>query len=272
MITTPSSARGRRAPTWFEALAIAVIVAIATAFTTLKIVEHRLERHFFFSRPGLTELEPLRKYGPAHDSLGFEEWIVRDYFQDRREGVFLDVGANHYQNRSNTFYLEKQLGWSGIAIDALDEFAADYATHRPRTRFVAMFASDVADSSVQFFVPDNNLVSSASREFTARYGAAGKPRQVPTTTLTEVLDQAGIQKIDYLTMDIELAEPKALKGFDIDRFQPELVCIESHPEIRQQLLDYFNRHGYVVVGKYLRIDPHNLYFQRLEAADKRVSE
>lgn len=64
-----------------------------------------------------------------------------------------------------------------------------------------------------------------------------------------------------MTMDIELAEPKALEGFDIERFKPALVCIESHPEVRQQLLDYFHQHGYVVVGKYLRVDPHNLYFK-----------
>jgi hypothetical protein len=67
-------------------------------------------------------------------------------------------------------------------------------------------------------------------------------------------------------MDIELAEPKALRGFDIDRFKPELVCIEAHEEVRQQILDYFARHGYVVVGRYLRADTQNLYFTPLRDA------
>lgn len=67
-------------------------------------------------------------------------------------------------------------------------------------------------------------------------------------------------------MDIELAEPKALAGFDIERFRPELVCIEAHPEIRQQLLNYFHKHHYVVVGKYLRADPQNLWFVPDDAA------
>ena len=58
-------------------------------------------------------------------------------------------------------------------------------------------------------------------------------------------------------MDIELAEPKALAGLDIERFRPALVCIEDHAEVRQQILDYFARHGYVGVGKYLRVDPVN---------------
>jgi hypothetical protein len=86
---------------------------------------------------------------------------------------------------------------------------------------------------------------------------------VPTTTLNAVLDQAGLTRVDFLSMDIELAEPKALAGFDIDRFQPGLVCIEAHLEVRQQILDYFATHRYSLVGKYLRADPHNLYFRPL---------
>ena len=65
-------------------------------------------------------------------------------------------------------------------------------------------------------------------------------------------------------MDIELAEPKALAGFDVDRYRPALVCVEAHPDVRQEILDYFTRHGYTVVGKYLRMDPKNLYFSPLD--------
>jgi hypothetical protein len=61
-------------------------------------------------------------------------------------------------------------------------------------------------------------------------------------------------------MDIELSEPKALAGFDIQRFKPSLACVEAHPQVRQQILDYFAAHHYNVVGKYLRVDTLNLWF------------
>ena len=61
-------------------------------------------------------------------------------------------------------------------------------------------------------------------------------------------------------MDIELNEPQALKGFSIERFQPGLVVVESHAPVRQQILDYFASHRYVVIGKYLRADSENLWF------------
>ncbi len=165
-------------------------------------------------------------------------------------------------NESNTYYLESQLGWSGVAVEALSEFAEGYRVNRPRTKFVAMFASDAPDTTVSLFVPpSNSLVASSNREFTVREGTPGVARTVPTTTLTVALEQAGVDKLDFMSMDIELSEPKALKGFDIDRFQPAFVCIESHPDVRQAILDYFADHQYVVVGKYLRMDPNNLYFR-----------
>ena len=114
---------------------------------------------------------------------------------------------------------------------------------------------------MQFFVPKDNLLVASSSRISRCRGSAGTARDVPTTTLNTVLDQAGLKRIDFLSMDIELAEPKALAGFDIDRFQPALVCIEAHAEVRQQILDYFAAHGYAVVGKYLRVDPYNLYFE-----------
>jgi FkbM family methyltransferase len=200
-------------------------------------------------------------YGPSRYSEHGEEWLIRDFFKDQREGVFLDVGSYDYKHFSNTYYLEQALGWSGVAIDAQNEFAADYEKYRPRTRFVSFFVSDRSDAVETFFVPDHNrLVASSSKEFSDRYDTSGKERKVQTITLNDLLTQMGVTRIDFMTMDIELAEPKALAGFDIDRFRPRLVCVEGHPEVRQQLLDYFADHNYRVVGRFLRADPANLWF------------
>jgi len=79
-------------------------------------------------------------------------------------------------------------------------------------------------------------------------------------TLDDLLAQHHIERLDFASIDIELAEPKALAGFSIDRYRPALVCIEAHKEVRQQILDFFQRHDYVVLGKYLRLDTANLYF------------
>ena len=72
-------------------------------------------------------------------------------------------------------------------------------------------------------------------------------------------------------MDIELAEPQALAVFSIERFRPRLVAVEAHPPIRQQLLDYFTRHQYSLVGKYWRVDSENFWFAPVAASPTPVS-
>jgi FkbM family methyltransferase len=212
------------------------------------------------------EMAPFRaKYGPGHNSEQQEEWFIRDFFHDRRDGTFVDVGANHYRNSSKTYYLETELGWSGIAIEPQREFAEGYAQHRPRTKFLPFFVSDVSNQTAKLYVLKRlSVVSSSNREFVEGFGKPDEVRDVPTITLDDVLKAEGISHPDFVSMDIELHEPHALKGFDIDRFRPSLVCIEGLLPVRQEILNYFAEHRYVLVGKYVWVDLMNFYFAPLE--------
>src|SRR5262245_17500197 len=79
--------------------------------------------------------------GKALYSHGKEELIIRDFFQDRRDGVFLDVGCAWPIEKNNTYYLEKKLGWSGIGVDGLPDFAEAWKSKRPRSRFFNFLVS-----------------------------------------------------------------------------------------------------------------------------------
>ena len=64
----------------------------------------RWARHGVKNRNVLpSEAESLeRTYGPLRPGANLEEWIIRDHFNDRRNGFFIDIGANHYKAYSNT--------------------------------------------------------------------------------------------------------------------------------------------------------------------------
>lgn len=231
-----------------------------TGFTLAPATVSILLNNWMLTRNAESQQLKLR-YGPSTNSEHEEEWILRDFFGTTRNGVFVDIGASDYRKFSNTFYLETELGWSGLAVDALKEFEADYVKHRPKTRFRSFFVSDRSnEQATMYFLKNNTLVTSSDKGFTQRYGKEVAEITTPTITLNDLLDKEGISTFQFMSMDIELAEPKALAGFDIERFRPRLVCIEDHPEVRQQILDYFAEHGYAVMGKYLRADTHNLYF------------
>ena len=203
----------------------------------------------------------LDHYAPKHFSERNEEIIIRHFFKDRRGGFFLDVGAYHYRNGSNTYYLEKYLNWKGIAIDANGEFGQGYRQNRPRTMFYNFFVSDKSDEKAEFYIvrdPGHLTKSTAVPEFVK--GRKTEEVKVPTITLNDLLAKLGVQKINFLNIDIELWEPHALAGFDIEKYRPDLVCIEAHRQVRDQLLAYFGAHGYIRLDQYFLFDQRNWYF------------
>jgi len=209
------------------------------------------------------EIEALiEKYGPKLYSQHFEELLIRDFFNDQKNGIFVDVGAGHYKINSTTYYLEKHLGWRGIAIDAIARYEKGYLLSRKNTQFYSFYVADKSDEEIDFYIIERNKrLSTGNAEAARRQGKFEKVK-VPTITLDDFLEREGISHFDFLSMDIELAEPAALAGFDIDKYKPSLVCIEAHEPVLDQILDYFSNNNYEVIEKYRGLDPLNLYFTR----------
>lgn len=196
-------------------------------------------------------------------SVVAEELIIRDYFEDRREGFFLDVGCAWAVFGSNTYYLERHLDWTGIGIDALDDYAAEWAEVRPTSTFMNYLITNKTGGYGTFFKSDSLGLSSTSKGHAAGklFGVKAEPKEikVPMITLNDLLDGAGVTKIDLLSMDIEGHEAKAFAGFDIERFAPELLVIEGESN---QVEMYLASHGYVEIERYKQYDEINRYFER----------
>ncbi|MFC1890338.1 FkbM family methyltransferase [Thermodesulfobacteriota bacterium] len=197
-------------------------------------------------------------------SYGLEECIIRDFFQDRQNGFFVDIGCAHYEIGSTTYYLEKHLSWAGIAVDAQGQYKAAYEKERSKTQFFQYIISDHSGSVESFYkIIEHPGVSSVSKQYAESqvetYRSRVEVLEVPTITLTALLDQNGITQIDFLSMDIEESEPEALAGFDIRRFKPKFVCIEPAPDVQKRILAYFTLHRYERIDKYDAYDG-NWYF------------
>lgn len=194
-------------------------------------------------------------------SQGNEELIIRDFFQDQRDGFFVDVGCAWPVRNSTTFYLEEHLGWSGIGVDGLPDYGAWWEKARPRSKFFNFIVTDHSGPPESFYRAGWPGLSSIRK---GRIFGDREVKQfeikIPATTLNDLLTKNSVERIDLLSMDIEGAELLALAGFEIQKYAPKLVCIEVGEVARDQLLDYFKRNTYERIEKYVRHDPSNWYF------------
>lgn len=205
-------------------------------------------------------------------SQGFEELIIRDFFGERKGGFFLDVGCSFPRKNSTTYYLEENLQWSGIGIDVIPEYGEAWEESRPNSKFVCFAVADTDAEQVTLYVRGDTshvgeVVSLNEQEATEWHGKKTREVKVTSITLNTLLEQEGIEKLDFLSMDIEGAEPAALRGFDIRRYKPDMCCVEAailgSTELR--IVAYFAANGYEVIEKYRKVDKQNLYFRPMMA-------
>jgi FkbM family methyltransferase len=235
---------------------VAIVVAIAALFATAACERERTRK----LPPDF--LDTATKLYSQWD----EEKVIRHFFDDMEGGFFLDVGCAEWQKDSATLYLEEKLGWTGIAIDARAELRKEWEEHRPGARFFNYIVTDHSGTKDKFYAAGR--VSSTDPEHIHSF-PKGKnvdvkqiEREVPTITLNQLLDEQGVKKIDFMLLDIELGEPPALRGFDIKRFRPELVCVEAgHLDVQKFIAQYFPENGYERIDEYLKYDKVNWYFR-----------
>ena len=126
-----------RKPNLIE-LALVALLALAVGFVAGSYQPLPIQRAIALGMEGAAEVQPLADRFGERRSRFAEEWIVRDFFNDSKGGVFVDIGSADPQFESNTYFLETSLGWSGIAVDAQAQYAERYRALRPRTTFFAL--------------------------------------------------------------------------------------------------------------------------------------
>jgi FkbM family methyltransferase len=166
-------------------------------------------------------------------SLNFEDVILHRLFPVNPTGFYVDVGAGHPRFENDTFSLY-QRGWSGINIEPNHGFHAALIKERPRDVNLRVVLSDSFGGDLTYYELSESGLSTCDVEQATAYQASGRElvlREVPVTTLSSVLTEAGKDHIDILKVDVEGFEEKVLNGNDWERFRPDVVVVEAtYPE------------------------------------------
>jgi len=165
-----------------------------------------------------------------------EDTVVINYFKDKKNGFYVDVGCYHPTHRNNTYLLHKQ-SWSGVNIDT-SEFSIDLFNHmRPKDLNYSYAISNRNEIIKLFFQKElSQLSTTESDQAKNVFQGDIKEKEIQAFTLDEILNRGKFKnnKIDFLDIDVEGADLKVLEGLSFDIYKPELVCIEIHAkEIKQ---------------------------------------
>jgi FkbM family methyltransferase len=177
-----------------------------------------------------------------YSQIGQDEYYIKNIINYKQNGYYVEVGAHDGIKLSNTYYLEKNLNWTGVCIEANEDLHQKLCVNRPNSINVNQLIYSQSDLELHFemalnkeIVEGNDMLSRISNDeinainhdyFTEQF-IQSKTIKQKTKTLTDVLDAANAPNtIDYCSIDIEGAELACLEGIRFDKYKFLFITIE----------------------------------------------
>ena len=192
-----------------------------------------------------------------------DRWVAEDIFKFKENGFFVDLAATSGIIDNNTYFLEKKLNWRGICIEPNEYFFKKLKQNRAAICIndcvddcekTVEFINDGGLSGILDTDTDNNY--EMRNEKIQKYKKRSLVEYKKTKTLTSILDENNAPLIiDYLSLDIEGAEERALVSFDFEKYRFLSMTIERPSK---KLHDILINNGYVFV-KHFKVDSFYLH-------------
>jgi FkbM family methyltransferase len=171
----------------------------------------------------------IKSYAQAGQDAYINFLLLRQKFIPREPdymGFYVDVGCAQPVTSSNTFSFYER-NWHGLCIDANPDNKGAFVEKRPRDIYVTSGISNEA-GNLPFHVfsnPQHNTFDGSRMS----KGTYLKTIDVPIRPLKDVLGEAlpEGQTIDFMSIDVENYELKAVQGMDFTIHRPKIVVLEA---------------------------------------------
>lgn len=209
-----------------------------------------MQFHNFCSYLSANALSKALLMYPDSKGENFQDIFVLLILNDRKKGFFVEFGATDGIDGSNTYYMEKKLGWQGILAEPGRCWHKQLEINR-----TAQISHKCVWSEDQALLPFRETTDAgfSTLEFLShadRHRDRRTPAdiyEVETITLTRLLKTYNSPRvIDYLSIDTEGSELEILRSLNFDEYRPLVVTVEhNYRAERQSIFEFMTSHRYV---------------------------
>jgi FkbM family methyltransferase len=191
----------------------------------------------------------LLKYFGSSKSQLRQDLFVLSHLDFKKNGYFVEFGATNGYNLSNTYLMEKELGWNGILAEPAIVWHSDLRSNRKcniETNCVWKDSNSLLTFN-QVVIPELSTINNFSdSDIHKESRKKGETYNVKTISLKDLLVKYNAPSyIDYLSIDTEGSEYEILSNFDLSEYTFGVItCEHNYTPMRDKLYSLLTGHGY----------------------------
>lgn len=188
-----------------------------------------------------------------------QDKFVANLFKNKRDGVFVDVGAYDGIYYSNTAYFEKKMGWTGVCVEPNPTVFKLLSKNRSclslnycisEKKSILQFLSvsgygEMLSGLISFFdQKHHNRIDKIIEE----HGGNKTIIDIPSMPMKDIFEQQSITQIDYFNIDVEGGEMSVLNSIDFSKVKIKVFTIENNNRAKD-VRNFLKSKGYSLIGK-----------------------
>ena len=169
------------------------------------------------------------KYTKKSYSISNVDLVIERIFKNKNDGIYIDVGCNHPIKYNNTYLLYKK-GWHGLNID-LDKKSIDqFNKLRKRDINILTLVTSIDNEEKElYYYHERSAINTISKELAKSRNQRHKEiKKIKGISLNSIIENSKFKesKINLLSIDIENYEYEALKNFNFDKYEIDVIITE----------------------------------------------
>lgn len=173
-----------------------------------------------------------------YSQIGQDKYYIENIVNHKRNGYFVDIGANNGINLSNTYVLEKNYDWNGLCVEVDDNLFEQLKQNREcnvvnecvysisgeiKTLQVPLVNEIPEGNSMLIRIKDNPETTFAFVKQFQEYETYDKISK----TLNDIFTENNVPEvIDYMSIDVGGIEYDAIVGLDFTKYKINFITIE----------------------------------------------
>lgn len=203
-----------------------------------------------------------------------DKYLDENIFRKMENGTFLDIGAHDGKTFSNTYFFEKERGWTGICVEPIPSVYEKLEKNRSCI-LVNGCISDSSDKEIFLKISGySEMLSGIAKNYNQEhlqriereikeYGGNSEEISVQCYRINDLLKKHNFNTIDYCSIDVEGSELEILKSIDFKKANIRVLTVENNYN-NEDFKKYMNSQGYKLK---IKLGADELYVKRRRLKD-----